>query len=160
LHTALVAVGSGFSLSVTLNQTGIAFMQASNDHSLCPRLIELANTEQDIAALWLYGSRARGDHGAESDYDLAVVFLDRIADRLERRLRPELLALKWQGELQLTESRLSVVDLSVCPVPLGWSILSEGTLLADKDPGARMRAESRIYSMWEIDYLYHHQRSA
>jgi hypothetical protein len=96
----------------------------------------------------------------DSDYDLAVVFINRIADRLERRLRPELLALEWQEVLQLADGQISVVDLSSCPVPLGWSILSEGNLLADRDPGARMRAESRIYSMWEIDYLYNHQRFA
>jgi len=89
-----------------------------------------------------------------------VVFINRIADRLERRLRPELLALEWQEVLQLPEGQLSVVDLSSCPVPLGWSILSEGSLLADKEPGARMRAESRIYSMWEIDYLHNQQRLA
>ncbi|UTW14433.1 nucleotidyltransferase domain-containing protein [Marinobacterium rhizophilum] len=129
-------------------------MQAPTDHSLLPHLVQLADSAPDVAALWLYGSRARGDHGADSDYDLAVVFMDRIADRLERRLRPELLALEWQSALQLPENQLSIVDLSACPIPLGWSILSDGKLLADKTPDVRMRAESRIYSMWEIDYLY------
>lgn len=135
-------------------------MQPASDHSLIPRLIEQVHATADVAALWLYGSRARDDHRPGSDYDLAVVFCDRIDDRLERRLRPELLALKWQAALQIPDGQLSVVDLSICPVPLGWSILSEGRLLADKEPGARMRAESRIYSMWEIDYLFHQQRSA
>ena len=68
-------------------------------------------------------------------------------------MRPELLAQEWQHELGLGEEMLSVVDLAIVPIPLGWSILSQGVLLADLDREARMRQESRILSRWEIDYL-------
>ncbi|MFD1008226.1 MULTISPECIES: nucleotidyltransferase domain-containing protein [Oceanisphaera] len=60
---------------------------------LLTKIIELANKRSNIAALWLYGSRARGDHHADSDYDLAVVFTHWLPDALSRRLRPEELAL-------------------------------------------------------------------
>ncbi|TFH86667.1 nucleotidyltransferase domain-containing protein [Billgrantia azerbaijanica] len=119
---------------------------------LVERLIGLAKQREEIAALWLYGSRARGDHHSGSDYDLAVAFTDWIPDALERRLRPELLAMDWQKALGLSEGRLSVVDLAICPIPLGWSILSEGQLLLDQHPQVRMTHESRIFSRWELDY--------
>ncbi|AXY42247.1 nucleotidyltransferase domain-containing protein [Halomonas sp. JS92-SW72] len=117
-------------------------------------IISLARRRDDLAAVWLYGSRARGDHHPGSDFDLAVAFTGWIADPLERRLRPELLAQEWQRELGLGEEQLSVVDLAIAPIPLGWSILSQGVLLVDLDWDTRIRQESRILSRWEIDYLH------
>ena len=122
------------------------------------KLLTLARAREDIAALWLYGSRARGDHGINSDYDLAVAFTDWITDPLERRLRPELLAMDWQRELGLSEGEISVVDLAICPIPLGWSILSEGQRLLDHHPQLRMTQESRIMSRWELDYCHQERR--
>nr|WP_238984533.1 nucleotidyltransferase domain-containing protein [Halomonas kenyensis] len=118
------------------------------------RLVALATEREDIAALWLYGSRARGDHGLLSDYDLAVAFTDWLESPLERRLRPELLALDWQEALGLPEEKLSVADLGICPIPLGWSILEQGHLLLDKHPQVRMTQESRIMSRWEDEFSH------
>ncbi|WP_346352056.1 nucleotidyltransferase domain-containing protein [Oceanimonas sp. AH20CE76] len=117
-------------------------------------IIELARQHPDIAALWLYGSRARGDHHEKSDYDLAVVFTSWLDNPLERRLRPEEIALEWQHQLSMPDGALSVVDLAIAPVPLGWSVLSEGKLLLDKSSSQRMNVEQRIYSIWELDYVH------
>ncbi|WP_163557491.1 nucleotidyltransferase domain-containing protein [Halomonas sp. NO4] len=125
---------------------------------LVDQLIELAKQHEEIAALWLYGSRARGDHYSGSDYDIAVAFTNWIPEALERRLRPELLAMTWQEALELPDGQLSVVDLATCPVPLGWSILSEGKLLLDRHPQVRMTHESRILSRWELDYSHRARR--
>ena len=120
-------------------------------------IMALAQQRSDIAALWLYGSRARGDHHAGSDYDLAVVFTHWEPDSLSRRIRPEEVALDWQHELAMPEGSISVVDLAIAPVPLGWSVLSQGKLLLDLSPSHRMQAEQRIYSMWELDYVHAHK---
>ncbi|GAA3712813.1 hypothetical protein GCM10022421_20100 [Oceanisphaera sediminis] len=120
-------------------------------------IIELARQRSDIAALWLYGSRARGDYHAGSDYDLAVVFTYWEPDALSRRLRPEEVAIDWQHQLAMQEGTISVVDLAIAPVPLGWSVLSQGKLLLDLSPSHRMQAEQRIYSMWELDYVHAHK---
>ena len=128
--------------------------ESPSQHETLRAIASLARCRDDLAAVWLYGSRARGDYHSESDFDLAVAFTGWMTDPLERRLRPELLAQEWQHELGLKDTMLSVVDLAIAPVPLGWSILSQGILLADLDRGARMRQESRILSRWEIDYLH------
>ena len=122
------------------------------------RVITLANERDDVAALWLYGSRARGDHDEQSDYDLAIAFTDWLTSPLERRLRPEVLALDWQRELGVPEGKLSIVDLAICPIPLGWSILEQGQLLLDKHPQLRMTQESRIMSRWEMEYSHRMRR--
>ncbi|WP_404415266.1 nucleotidyltransferase domain-containing protein [Marinospirillum sp.] len=127
---------------------------------MLPVLTQFAEDDPRILALWIYGSRARGDAGSGSDYDLAVIFATWEPDALERRLRPEVLALEWQQTAKLQEGGLSIVDLACCSVPLGWSILSEGKLLVDKRPEIRMTIESRIFSIWELDYLHTQQRMA
>ena len=123
-------------------------------------MIAQASSESDISALWLYGSRARGDNHPNSDYDLAVLFSTRLSDRFEARVRPEVRALQWAETLALPENTLSVADIALCPIPLGISILQEGLLLIDNDPSSRFREESRLLSRWEIDYLFHQQRFA
>ncbi len=116
-------------------------------------IIQQADSEPDILALWLYGSRARGDHSLSSDYDLAVLFADQIDDAFERRVRPEVRALEWQEKLVIPEGKLSIVDISSCSIPLAWSVLDEGQLLLDKSPNQREQTESRIFSLWRSDYL-------
>lgn len=123
-------------------------------------LLKLASKRADIAALWLYGSRARRSHHSASDYDLAVAFTDRIASPLDRRLRPELLALDWSEALNLPEGELSIVDVAIAPIPLAWTIISEGCLLWDAHPQLRMHQETRIMSRWELDYLNQRKRYA
>lgn len=122
------------------------------------KLVAMAEQTPDLAALWLYGSRARGDHHDDSDYDLAVAYTTWEHNPLERRLRPELLAEQWRETLGLPEGKLSVVDVGIAPIPLGMSILEEGRLLLDRHPGIRMTQEARILSMWELDYMHHQQR--
>jgi len=118
------------------------------------QLIQLAAQYHEIAAMWLYGSRSKGNHRADSDYDVAVLFSSRIEDPLERRLRPELLALDWVKSLGLKEDQLSIVDVKIAPIPLAMNIIS-GTLLYCNDWDARLMAEKIIMSKAELDYHHH-----
>ncbi len=118
------------------------------------QLIQLAAQDHEITAMWLYGSRARGNHRVDSDYDVAVLFTSRIEDPLERRLRPELLALDWTKSLELKEDQLSIVDVKAVPIPLAMNIIS-GILLYCNDWNARLMAERIIMSKAELDYHYH-----
>ncbi|WP_163647940.1 nucleotidyltransferase domain-containing protein [Modicisalibacter sp. 'Wilcox'] len=124
------------------------------------RLAELATRDDDIAVLWLYGSRAKGTAGADSDYDLAVAFHHFEKDALERRLRPQLLAQTWQDELGLAEDQLSIVDINLAPLPLAHAIIRTGRVLLASDKLRLIREEQRITSMWEIDHQYHQQHYA
>jgi predicted nucleotidyltransferase len=49
------------------------------DHELelwCSQLAQWANVEPHIGELWIFGSRARGDNGPNSDLDVAVIMAD------------------------------------------------------------------------------------
>ena len=69
-------------------------IQASQKQSLI-NIIQLAKNNAEVEVLWLYGSRARNKANIKSDYDLAVAFKTYIEAPVERRLRPEILALEW-----------------------------------------------------------------
>lgn len=123
-------------------------------------LTELAVRDDEIAVLWLYGSRAKGTASEASDYDLAVAFRNFEKDALERRLRPQLLAQAWQDELGLSEDQLSIVDINLAPLPLAHVVIRTGRVLLASDKLRLIREEQRITSMWEIDHQYHQRHYA
>ena len=122
--------------------------------NLTPQLIDLARATPEVQVVWLYGSRAKGNAGPQSDWDLAVAFAPvKLADPLENRLRAELLALDWQRALGVAEGVLSVVDINLAPIPLAFAIIDANTLLFSRDEGRRLQEEARIMSRMEIDHL-------
>jgi len=117
----------------------------------------LANQDSEIDALWLYGSHAKGNAGPDSDIDLAIIFNSYIPDILDRRLRPEIMAIEWISQLKLTENSISIVDINNCPIPLAMGILQTGQLLINKNPTHEFNSTRRIMSKWELDYQYHYK---
>ena len=118
-------------------------------------LISLAQKDNDITALWLYGSRAKGNFTADSDYDLAILFNNRIADKLDSRLRPELLAMDWLSILQNKKIELSIIDINQVMIPLAFNAIN-GKLLYSCDEGLRMSTEAIISSKAEIDFNHNY----
>lgn len=119
---------------------------------LLPQIIQLAEQCDDISVLWLYGSRASGDHHRTSDYDLAAAFTRFIRNApLERRLRPELLAMEWQKALGLGNFELSIIDINRVPIPLAYSVISCGRVIFCRNPMRLGQEEQRILSRMELD---------
>jgi predicted nucleotidyltransferase len=110
------------------------------------KLVCLAQESSGICALWLYGSRARGDHRVDSDYDVALSYNMRLADTLDNRLRPELISSEWS---QLLGEDISVVDIDLIPTPLAAAIADEGKLLLDKAPKDTAWMYHKIWSKWD-----------
>lgn len=132
-------------------------MNSMDFETVKTKVIQLAHINPDIELLWLYGSHAKLTAHDNSDIDLAVAFKCWEQDILERRLKPELLALDWQIEFNLTEGQLSILDINQAPIPLAMSVLQSGQLLMSKNPSRHWQERQRIQSRWEIDYLYHYQ---
>ncbi len=105
--------------------------------------------------LWLYGSR--GQASENSDYDLAVAFTDYIVDPVERRLRPELLALSWAKSLG---TELSIIDINQAPLPIAYTIVQDNTVIFGENNYRCMVEEQRIMSKWELDSCYHRKHYA
>jgi uncharacterized protein len=122
-------------------------------NNLLQKIAALAENNPDIAVVWLYGSRAKGNAHVSSDYDLAVAFSRFIKDDpIEKRLRPECLALDWQQALGLHDFQLSVVDINQVPIPLAWEIIQADTVIFCRDENRLWRETLRIHSRMELDY--------
>ncbi len=128
-----------------------------NFEQIKPIIIQLAKEDDNIELLWLYGSYAQGTAHEKSDIDIAVVFKTWEKDVIERRLRPELLAIEWLNKINLKEGELSILDMNISPIPLAMSVLKQGILLLNKNRSRQFQEQQRIMSKWEIDYLYHYQ---
>ena len=128
-----------------------------NFKQLKAQLIQLATENSNIELLWLYGSHAKETAHEKSDIDLAVAFKTWEKDVIERRLRPELLAIDWQNKLNLCAGKLSILDINNAPIPIAMSVLQSGELLLSKNTSRQLQEQQRIMSKWEIDYLYHYQ---
>ncbi len=116
-------------------------------------IIELARQNSDIVIVWLYGSRSKGSANINSDYDIAVAFKSFIKnDPLEKRLRPECLALDWQQALGLQDFKLSIVDINEAPIPLAWQIIEPDCVLYCRDDQRLWQETRRIGSRMEIDF--------
>ncbi len=60
----------------------------------------LSALDPRVESLWLFGSRARGDSGAESDLDLAVRVRERRDWALERRIVAAFADVEWGAPLE------------------------------------------------------------
>lgn len=110
---------------------------------------QLAKQNSDIAAVWLYGSRAQGRARQDSDYDLAIAFNNFSLDALARYVRPQMLALDWALALHLPEQQMSLVDINQVPIYLAYQIIDTGQLIYS-DGSARVWQEiARINSLFE-----------
>ena len=122
-------------------------------HKIISTIKQLAEQNPDILIVWLYGSRAKGNAHRNSDYDLAVAFKSFIKnDPLEKRLRPECLALDWQLALGLHDFQLSIVDINQAPIPLAFEIIQANNVLFCRDEDRLWQETLRIHSRMELDY--------
>jgi len=88
----------------------------------------------DLQAVYMFGSRARGDAGPKSDLDLAVL-ADKRLPELQRWALQERLA-------QLAHMDVDLVDLRRASTVLRVQVLASGQVLADVVPRARAEFEA------------------
>ena len=113
---------------------------------LCSRLTRFlaARAAGDaIVAAYLFGSVARGDDGAGSDVDVALLY--------QRDPPPTFAALplRLEGDVERVLGRpADVVTLNTAPVDLCARVLRDGVLLLDRDPSRRIAFEVRTRNVW------------
>jgi predicted nucleotidyltransferase len=118
----------------------------------------LAVVDENIAVVWLYGSRANNSANAASDYDFAIAFNHFPEGEWDKRLQPELVAQSWADTLSMPLEKISVVDFNHIPLALALSIVNSNSVLLSKDSVRLAKEENRISSMWELDQVYHRKQ--
>jgi predicted nucleotidyltransferase len=97
--------------------------------------------DPDVAALYLFGSRAAGNASTRSDVDLAVVLDERLdADERWRKR----LDLTGDASRRLGTDAVDVIVLEDAPIVLGQRVLARGKLVHDAQPRRRAQVAERI----------------
>jgi predicted nucleotidyltransferase len=101
------------------------------------RLIDAFRVDpRGVAAVYLFGSTARGTSGPASDVDVAVLLQQTPSATFEQQ------SYHLEGDLERALGRtVDLVVLNRAPVDLRSRVLRDGRLLVDRDPSTRIRFE-------------------
>lgn len=97
-----------------------------------------------VALAYLFGSRAEGNVGPLSDYDIAAL-LDRDADHEAIRLH---LTRQIRRALQIEAEAVDLVLLNEAPVELAFNVIASGKLICQRDAATRVEYEATVMSRY------------
>lgn len=113
-------------------------------------LVDAWSGDPDVAAIYLFGSRARGRPGPRSDVDLAVVLRAGLgaAARWDKRLD-----LAADACRRLGTDAVDLVVLEDVPAVLGHRVLAHGIILDEREPRRRVQVAEQILRRY-LDEAY------
>jgi predicted nucleotidyltransferase len=121
------------------------------------RLVEYFAGREDVIAVYLFGSRARGEGDHLSDVDLAVLLRQDLPAETMWRLEDSF-AVEVGGRLDHEAVDLFVLNL--VPLAARFEVISTGTLLLSKDEMRRTDYEVAVMTEWwdfkEYEALFDH----
>lgn len=138
-------------LASGLNKPGN--LMGIDNQQFIEKIVQLAEQNDDIEVLWLYGSRAKGQYTTHSDFDLAIAYKDFSLPPLDKYTRPHAQALDWALILSLPENRVSIVDINRVPVYLAFNIVEYGKVIYKQGTPRVYLEQDRIYSQFEYQQL-------
>jgi hypothetical protein len=106
-----------------------------------PALIEFCTKQDDIIALYLFGSRASGTQGALSDIDIAVLLPQ--GSRQDFYNERELFYLGEVNEILHTDE-VSFIVLNKAPLTVQYGVITDAKVLYSKDEEARLLFEEAV----------------
>jgi predicted nucleotidyltransferase len=98
----------------------------------------VAQAPDEVVAVYLYGSRARGTASSASDVDLALLMRTTPAPILQGVARD--LEARVERHLRMP---VEVIVLNTAPADLAHRVLRDGIVLLDRDRAVRLRFEVR-----------------
>lgn len=100
--------------------------------------------KKEVAAVYLYGSQARGDAGKDSDIDLGILLASKT-----KQLGLDSPQFSAPFDLEkLLDKKVEVQDLEVCEVDFAHRVLTEGKLLVSNNEKARIAFEERVFQTY------------
>lgn len=105
------------------------------------KIINYFSKRPEIAAVYLYGSRARGDAKRSSDIDLAVLTTDK--SRYTGLNSPQILFTQELSEI--LNKKVEVQDLKTVRIDFAQRVLTEGKLLVSNNEKLRIKFEESVF---------------
>lgn len=124
-----------------------------NQQKTIATLQELAAANSAIEVVWLYGSQAKGNAAANSDYDLAIAYDQRLIAK--RAFYCDELSYQWS---KATTEKMSMIDINNVPIPLAYSAITDGKVIYCRYPLRLHSEQHRIWSLWEA-FRNEHERN-
>jgi uncharacterized protein len=94
------------------------------------RLVELCKREMKASEVWLFGSRARGDCGDDSDFDVLAVIPDDIPGDVDTPVAAFRLRRKSKAHADLLTARMSeFLAARTTPNTISYAATHEGVRL-------------------------------
>lgn len=109
--------------------------------------LEILTRDPDVQAVYLFGSRARGQQRADSDLDLAVLLPSHLSDREVWKKRLSLGALAAEG----LNRELDLFIMGESDLDLTFRILQQGQRLFERDRSQVRAREAYLVSLY-YDY--------
>lgn len=100
---------------------------------LVEKITAIVEKLPNLKLLILFGSRARGEHKPDSDWDFAVLYEERSAQKDISSLL-KIYTLLEQA-LEIPEDKIDVVDLKECSPILAHYVARDGQLLYERETG-------------------------
>jgi predicted nucleotidyltransferase len=119
-------------------------------HDRIDALAQAWSGDPDLAAIYIFGSRAVGKARPWSDVDLAIVLREGLDADTRWRKRFALLADACQ---RLGTDAIDLVVLEDVPAALGHRVLKHGRLVRDREPRRRAAVAERILMQY-LDEAY------
>jgi len=95
-------------------------------------LVQLCRTEMHAVEVWLFGSRARGDHRPDSDYDILAVVADDAPEGVDTPMAAFELRRRSKAHADLLTGRMSeVIGARDVPNTLSYIVHREGVRIDD-----------------------------
>ncbi|MBK7585278.1 MAG: nucleotidyltransferase domain-containing protein [Myxococcales bacterium] len=104
-------------------------------------VVRCLERETSLAALWLFGSEARGGARADSDVDLAALFVESPTPAVRLELSAAL--------SRLLAREVDLVDLGTGSPAIAMQVLRHGRLLVDRRPELRVSFATVLPSRYE-----------
>jgi len=100
---------------------------------LADKITPLAEQLPNLQMLILFGSRARGEHKPDSDWDFAVLY-EEGSNRKDISSQFKIYSLLEQA-LEIPEDKIDVIDLKGCSPILAHYVARDGQLLYERETG-------------------------
>ncbi|OGL42230.1 MAG: hypothetical protein A2161_06670 [Candidatus Schekmanbacteria bacterium RBG_13_48_7] len=118
--------------------------------ALIPCLIAKIRTDTDIAAIYLFGSRATGKTGPLSDIDLAYLIEPKYDQHRMFEKHIELINITTEC---LSTDEVTVLILNEVPLPIKYEVICNSNLIYDVKPGYRQLFEVFVIKEY-LDFRY------
>jgi len=126
-----------------------------NIYEILKHITDYASGIDDIEVIWLYGSQAKGTSHSNSDIDIAIAFKNFDLTDIDRKVRPQELSLILCSQLNISDNKLSIVDINNVPVYLSFNIVEYGGVIYCKNKVRELKEIQRIYSVFEFETIKH-----